>query len=486
MEKFDLVCVGAGVMSTNLAVMLKLLDPNLKIAIYERLDAAGKESSSAWNNAGTGHSAFCELNYTSEEADGTINMTKAEKVCKQFDLSRQFWAYLVQEGMIGDSSDFINPVPHHAWVRGKKNVDFLEKRWHAMKDHFMFEGMEFTRDHDKMKEWFPVIMENRPADEVLGATRMEEGTEMNFKALVDHYVRILREQYNTEINYNTDVKNVKKKGNEWNVTIKSNGTKKTVLADRVFIGGGGGALPVLQTVNIPEKDNYGGFPIGGQWLVCRNREIIEQHLAKVYSLADVGSPPMSVPHLDTRVIDGKRELLFGPYAVFSTKFLKEGSLFDLFKSVRFNNVGFMLDAFFKNLGLTKYLIKEVLKSKSRKVQDLRKFVIDAKDEDWDLLTAGQRVQIIKKQPKGGGGIQFGTEVVSNEDGTLTSLLGASPGASVAVYVMLDVMKKAFPELLQQHKSKMDNMIPFWDKDPYTDTEFYKRLRKETSKTLNLA
>lgn len=487
--QYDLICVGGGIMSTTLALMSKIIHPELKIGIFERLEKVAQESSAAWNNAGTGHSAFCELNYTKVADDGHVDLSKAVKVCTQFELSRQFWAYLVEHGWIKDPSMFINPVPHHAWVRGEKNVALLKRRYEAMKDHFMFKGMQFTEDAEVMKKWFPLIMEDRPS-EVLGASRMEEGVEMNFEELTKELSRILNEEFDQSIHFNHEVLDIDPDVDlDWTVKVKdlTSGKVKHFDADHVFIGAGGGALPLLQKVEIDEKDGYGGFPISGQWLICKNRALIEKHYAKVYSKADVGTPPMSVPHLDTRIIEGKRELLFGPFAGFSTKFLKEGSYMDLPMSINFDNIPSMWGAFWHNLDLTSYLIKQVTMSHEDRMEELRKFVVDAKSDEWELLTAGQRVQIIKRDEEDGGSLEFGTEVVSSKDGTITALLGASPGASTAVSVMLEVLMKAFPELLEDKKgaSIMNEMIPMWNKDPEQSKELLIAERKRTHGVLQL-
>ena len=139
----DAILVGAGIMSATLAVLLKALDPTLKIEIYEVLDAPAEESSNAWNNAGTGHAALCELNYTPQKTDGSIEISKALQVNTEFDLSRQFWSFLVKKGLIKNPQDFIHAVPHFSFVRGKEDVDFLERRFQALSAHHCYRGMEF-------------------------------------------------------------------------------------------------------------------------------------------------------------------------------------------------------------------------------------------------------------------------------------------------------------------------------------------------------
>jgi len=465
-KEYDLICVGAGIMSATLSLLVKQLKPELNVLIVERLDKVAQESSAAWNNAGTGHSALCELNYTPQTEDGTIDINKAINICTQFEISKQFWSFLVEQGLIDDPRSFIAPVPHHSWVRGKENADYLEDRYKAFKEHFMFNTIEFSRDIAKMKEWFPLMMHKRTEDEVMAASRIERGTEMNYGSLTEKLFAILNDEYDTKVLFNTEVEDIDPDHDEdWLVKMENlkTGDKNTVDAKHVFIGAGGGSLLLLQKVEIEEKDGYGGFPVSGEWLVCKNEDIIKQHNAKVYSKAGIGDPPMSVPHLDTRYIDGKRELLFGPFAGFSPKFLKEGSYLDLFKSINFDNIPSMWGVFWHNLPLTKYLIEQVAMSFDDRMALLREFVKDAKNEDWEILVAGQRVQTIKRDEFEGGSLEFGTQLVSSKDGRITCLLGASPGASTSVKIMLDVMEKAFPELINsvQGKEKLNTMVPFY-------------------------
>ncbi|WP_034057910.1 malate dehydrogenase (quinone) [Lacinutrix jangbogonensis] len=484
---YDLVCVGAGIMSATLALLVKLVKPELNILILERLGKAAQESSAAWNNAGTGHSALCELNYTPEK-ENSIDCSKAYKICNQFELSKQFWSFLVEENLIEDPKDFINPVPHHSWVTGQDNVAFLKKRFEALKDHFMFQGMEFTDALEKMKTWFPLITNNRGEDEVMAATRIERGAEINFGALTEKLFSILETKYNTPVYCNEEVLDIDPDETvEWSVEVKNTitGNKQFLDAKHVFIGAGGGSLLLLQKVEIEGKDGYGGFPVSGEWLVCKNEALIQQHLGKVYSKAGPNDPPMSTPHLDTRFIDGKRQLMFGPFAGFSPKFLKEGSSLDLFKSIKTDNIKPMLSAFWDNLPLTKYLIEQVTASHEDRMNDLRKFVKEAKSEDWEILVAGQRVQIIKKDEYEGGKLQFGTEVVRSKDGSITCLLGASPGASTATHVMLEVFEIAFPEVVnsKEGKEKLKKIVPIWKLE--LDSKIFNAQLEKSKKALKL-
>ncbi|WP_286760684.1 malate dehydrogenase (quinone) [Salegentibacter sp. UBA1130] len=488
-NNYDLICVGGGIMSATLALMLKLIDPEIKIIIFEKLGEVSKESSGAWNNAGTGHSALCELNYTPENADGSIDISKAIEIFSQFETSKQFWAYLVDQKLIKDPQNFIHSVPHHSWVNGEDNINFLKSRFEALTQTPMFEEMKFSEDPEKLKEWIPLIAKGRE-NEKMAATRMEIGTEVNFEALTQQYFKVLEEQFNVPVLRNTDVLDVDPDETlEWTVEAQNLDSGKVTYydAEHVFIGAGGGALPLLQKVEIEEKDGYGGFPVDGQWLVCKNRDVIDQHWAKVYSKAGPDAPPMSTPHLDTRYINGKKELLFGPFAGFTTKFLKEGSKLDFPKSINKENIPSMWGVFWHNLPLTKYLMKQVTMDHSDRMEDLRVFIKDARPKDWELKVAGKRVQIIKKDEEQGGILEFGTDVVHSKDGSITALLGASPGASVAVSIILNVINIAFPEKIKskEWEEKLSKMIPFWNKEIEENITEFKKVQANSSKKLEL-
>ncbi|WRP06572.1 malate:quinone oxidoreductase [Rossellomorea aquimaris] len=487
-KKTDVILIGAGVMSATLGSLLKELAPEWEIKVFEKLASAGEESSNEWNNAGTGHAALCELNYTSEKSDGSIDISKAAKINEQFQLSRQFWSYLVNKDLIGNPQDFIMPIPHMSMVQGENNVAFLKKRLEALSSNPLFQGMEFSDDPDKLKEWIPLIMEGRTSNEPIAATKIDSGTDVNFGALTrmmfDHLTR-----QNVEINYKHSVKDIKRTSDgSWEVKVHNidSGKIEHHTAKFVFIGGGGGSLPLLQKTGIPESKHIGGFPVSGLFMVCNNPEVVAQHHAKVYGKAKVGAPPMSVPHLDTRYIGNKKSLLFGPFAGFSPKFLKTGSNLDLLGSVKPNNVLTMLAAGAKEMSLTKYLIQQVLLSNEKRMEELREFIPNAKSEDWDIVVAGQRVQVIKDTEAGGKGtLQFGTEVVSSADGSVAALLGASPGASTAVHVMLEVFGKCFPQHMNEWEPKLKEMIPSYGVSLVDNPELFKEIHTSTAETLGL-
>lgn len=489
-KKYDIICVGGGVMSGTLALMTKLLNSDTKIGIFERLDKTGLESSEAWNNAGTGHSGYCELNYTPEQEDGTIDISKAVNILSQFEQSKEFWSHLVKNGYISDPGEFITSIPHHSWVRGEKDVEFLKKRYKALTETPMFKTMKFSEDKETLKKWFPLIMADRDASETMAATRMGLGTGVDFGRLTEIYFQILKDRFDTPLKTGHEVIDLNQKDDKsWVVTVKNleDNTKQNLEAKHVFVGAGGRALSLLQKTNIKEKDGYGGFPVSGQFLICKNPDVIEKHWAKVYSKAGPDAPPMSTPHLDSRYIDGKKELLYGPFAGFSPKFLKMGSNWDLFKSVRWKNIRSLLGAFWHNLDLTSYLIGQLMMNHDKRMDDLRKFIKDAKNEDWRLDVAGQRVQIIKPDPKQGGKVQFGTEVIHSKDGSISTLLGASPGASTAVHIMLEVLQYIYPKNMKssEWKEKLDEIIPFWEEKVDQDEEKFKKVQANCSKLLQL-
>lgn len=488
-SEVDVVLVGAGIMSATLGILLKELNPNLKIEILERLDRAAAESSDAMNNAGTGHSAFCELNYTPEKPDGSVDATKAISIVEQFEISRQFWSYLVNKNVLKDPRKFINSVPHMSFVWGKDNVSFLEKRYNELQKYPLFQGMKFSKEVDQIKNWAPLLMEERKLDDVYAATYMPIGTDVNFGELTREIFDHLTTEDGVNVHFNNQVTDIKRKGDKWSVSAKDEktGEHRKVKAKFVFVGAGGGAILLLQKADIPESKGYGGFPVGGEWLVCNNPKIVQKHMAKVYGKASVGAPPMSVPHLDTRFIDGKHSLLFGPYAGFSTKFLKRGSNLDLFKSLELNNIGPMLGAGMRNLDLTKYLIGQVLQSDKSRYEALREYFPDAQDEDWKVEHAGQRVQVIKRDKDGKGILQFGTEVVNAADGSIAALLGASPGASTATAIMLKLLANCFPTEFKSEawQTKFKEMIPSYGLKLNEHPEMVAEIRENCSKVLKI-
>jgi len=485
----DAVLVGAGIMSATLGVLLKELDPGIKLEVIEMQDSDALESSNPWNNAGTGHAGLCELNYTPQAADGSVKAQKAVEINTKFEVSKQFWAYLLAQGNFGSAQSFISPVPHLSFVRGDKDIGFLKTRFEALKQHHCFADMEYTEDKATLDEWMPLMMAGRDPNEHLAATRSPSGTDVNFGALTGQLLQHLSGKPDVTLSYDHKVTGLERAGSGWKVTVKDgkSGESRVITAGFVFLGAGGGALPLLQMSGIPEGLGYGGFPVSGQWLRCDNPEVVKHHQAKVYSLAAVGAPPMSVPHLDTRVVDGKKSLLFGPYAGFTTKFLKRGSFLDLPLSIRPSNILPMLAVARDNMDLTRYLIKEVKQSMGDRLETLRGFYPDFNPQDWRLEIAGQRVQIIKKDADRGGKLEFGTEIVAAQDGTIAALLGASPGASVSVSAMLDLLQRCFAERMSSEAwtARLKEIFKASAKELQDSAELFHSVRAASNQLLGL-
>ena len=486
-SKTDVILIGGGIMSATLGTLLKELSPEKDIILFERLNQPGEESSNVWNNAGTGHSALCELNYTKEGKNGSVDITKAIHINEQFQLSKQFWAYLVRTGQLKSPGNFIQSVPHMSFVKGEENVRFLKSRVASLQKNVLFEKMKISQDTEQIKEWVPLMMEGRQSDEPIAITYDETGTDVNFGALTKKLINNLQEN-NMEIKYKHEVQDIKKLNNDnWNVIIKdlTTGQEVTYETKFVFIGAGGASLPLLQKTGIKESKHIGGFPVSGLFLRCTNPEVIKRHHAKVYGKAEVGAPPMSVPHLDSRFVNGEKSLLFGPFASFLPKFLKTGSYLDLIKSVKPNNIVTMLSAGVKEFNLTKYLISQLMLSNEERIDDLRVFFPEAKDEDWEVIIAGQRVQVIKDTEQSKGNLQFGTEVITSEDGTLAALLGVSPGASTAVDIMFDVLQRCYQSEFNSWEVKIKEIVPSFGLKLSEHEDVYHTVHQEITKYLNV-
>jgi len=474
-------------MSATLGSLLRRLEPNWTISLFERGPGLAPESSNPWNNAGTGHSALCELNYTPEQPDGSVATTGAIKVNQEFQWSREYWSTLVNDGTIPDPSSFLVPVPHMSFVWGTDNVAYLKTRYEALKNHPLFPGAEFTDDPKVIHQWAPIVMPGRSKSEPVAATRFQNGTDIDFGALTKILVNSIAGP-KTEVHINHSVRSIRRrKDGLWNVVVRNEigRTPFTVVAKFVFVGAGGHALNLLQRAGIPEVRGYAGFPVSGQFYRCDNPEVVARHNAKVYGKSAAGAPPMSVPHLDTRVVDGQSSLLFGPYAGFTPKFLKAGSWWDLPRSIRFGNIIPMLGVAVSNLGLIKYLATEVFAGRSKRMAALREYFPEANPADWYGYSAGQRVQVIAKDANKGGVLKFGTEVVSHADGSIAGLLGASPGASTAVAAMLDVLATCFPSKMSSWGTKISALVPSYGKALATDAAAARASLKRTAAILGI-
>ena len=485
-ETVDVVLIGGGIMSATLGTLLHQLQPEWKIVAFERLSDVAQESSNPWNNAGTGHAALCELNYM-PQGDGPLDPAKAISINEQFQQSRQFWSSLVDKGVLDAPSTFINATPHMTFVRGEKDVAYLKARYEVLKKQPLFAGIEYSEDSRVINKWAPLLMQQRRKGEPFAATRVPAGTDVDFGALTHQLFDHLTSS-GVSLRTNHEVRSLKQqKDGTWLVKYRHSlgRTPNEIKARFVFVGAGGWALKLLQRSGIPEIKGYGVFPIGGQFLKTSNPTIVAQHQAKVYSQASVGAPPMSVPHLDTRVVGGEASLMFGPFATFSPKFLKQGSMLDIVSQVRPHNLVPMLQVAVKNPDLITYLVGELMKNHAKKVDSLRTFMPTAKDEDWTLIDAGQRAQVMKKDPKKGGVLQFGTEVVSAADGSIAGLLGASPGASTAVPIMLSLLKKCFPNEYPSWESELRELIPTFGEQLNTDAALAAESTAATAATLGI-
>jgi malate dehydrogenase (quinone) len=484
----DVVLVGGGIMSATLAALLGIVAPEWTVAVFESAPDVAGESSDAWNNAGTGHSALCELNYTPAGPGGTVDPTKAVTINEQFQVSRQLWAHLVRAGMTGSPKDFITPVPHVGFVTGEAGRSYMRARHEALAREPLFEGLEYTDDPAQLAAWLPLMMAGRDPEQVVAATRSAAGTDVNFGALT-RLLFAAAEERGVMVHCNQRVRHLTREDDgRWKVVVRDTrtGEPRTVRTRFVFVGAGGGALPLLQGAGIPEIRGFGGFPVSGKFLRTTSPELVGAHQAKVYGQAAVGAPPMSVPHLDLRLIDGDHSLLFGPYAGFSPRFLKAGSVIDLPRSVKANNLGSMLGVARTEMALTRYLVTELLQSPSDRHRTLTEFVPIADQHDWEMITAGQRVQVIKRNPvTGRGELQFGTELVVGGEGSIAGLLGASPGASTAASAMLTLLERCFPARIDAWRPALREAIPSYGSRLSDDPGLLAQVRQETMQVLEL-
>lgn len=489
-EKVDIVLVGGGIMSATLGNLVKHLMPNASVQVFERLHRIAFESSQSMNNAGTGHAGNCEMNYTPADGQGGVDITKALSVNAAYETSLQFWSSLVEAGDIANPREFLNAIPHLALVWGEDNVQFLQRRQEAMSAHPMYADMQITADHSQLLDWAPLTMDGRVLNQTVAATRVPRGTDVDFGRLTQILFQGLEKHPGFRLHLKHEVRNLwRDAAGGWRIKVKdlASGSAREIHASFIFLGAGGGALPLLQKSGIPEGRGYGGFPVSGQFLVCTDKKVVARHRAKVYGKAALGAPPMSVPHLDTRFWKGAPSLLFGPYAGFNTKYLKQGSYFDLFKSLRTHNIGPMLAVARDNWDLTRYLIGQAMQSGKQRLDALKEYMPAAVDGDWNLSSGGQRVQIIKRDSQRTGRLQFGTEVVTSEDGSLASLLGASPGASTAAATMLDVLLRCFPENLTdpEFRSNLSRVFPAFGADLTLDNQMLATVRDRADQVLGL-
>lgn len=492
-EEVDVALIGGGVLSATMGLMLHELQPDWKIVGFERLPKVAKESSNPWNNAGTGHSGLCELNYTKELPDGTVDNAKPIDINEQFQQTRQLWAHFVEKGVLGNPETFINPCPHMSLVHGDEDVEFLRRRWEGLKTNPLFAGMQFSDDQAKIAEWSPAIVNGRGADEHIAVTYDETGTDVNFGSITTqifnhlefHGVHVETSKEVTDLKQNTD--------GSWTLRISDHGDRgerktddKFVRARFVFNGAGGWALKMLQKAGIPEVAGYALFPVTGAFLSTTEPSVTENHKVKVYGKAKVGAPPMSNPHLDARIINGQKSVLFGPYAGIDPRFLKYGSLLDMPKMIRFDNIGAVLNVAKDNVPLIKMLAGMIFMTPHAKLQEMREFAPNAEITDWQMIKAGQRAQIIKTDADGkGGSLQFGTEVLNSADGTLAAVLGASPGASTAVPIILDVLKRCFPDKMEEWNDKIHEIIPSYGRRLSDDPDYAFEVMSHTAEVLKI-
>lgn len=482
-----MVLVGAGIMSATLATLLQRVEPGWTISLVERLDGAAAESSDPWNNAGTGHCGYCELNYTPMRADGSIDIDRAVRVNEQFQITRQFWAHAVESGGLGDPRSFLNPVPHAAFVRGAADVGFLTRRHQALAGNPLFAAMELITDRDEFARRLPLMAAGRTFAEPVALAWAPGGTDVDFGTLSRGLIGRAAQRGMATL-FGHEVRDLRKRSDGgWSLSIvnRRTGERRRLTAKFVFVGAGGGAIPLMRKSGIREAKGLGGFPVGGAFLRAGRSDLTAEHQAKVYTMPAAGAPPLAGHHLDRRVINGKPWLVFGPFAGWSPRFLKHGRATDLASSIRPDNLASMVTVGLTQGALLRYLVGQLLQSDSDRVRALREFAPGAVDSDWQLGVAGQRVNVIRRADGGGVALEFGTTVLSSADGTIAGLLGASPGASVAVPVMLDVMKRCFSDRYPAWLATLKEMVPSLGTELSNEPALFDEVWSWTSRVLRL-
>ena len=480
----DVIIIGAGIMGTTFATLAKELAPELNITILERLESAGEGNSWVFNNAGTGHEANCELNYTPVDEE-VISVEKALKIHAQFNVAKQFWAHLIKKGAIKDPKTFINQTKHCTIV-SESSIDELRLRFKEMSAHHFFESMRFSEDFDEIKSWIPYLMEGRPRHEKMAATVIETGTDVNFGALTQQMAEHAAQDLGVKIEYGTHVKRVHKSpAGSWLVETERHGAPVRYKADVLFVGAGGGAFPILKKSHLPFAKRFTGFPVGGRFLQAPiSAEQADHYRAKTYGKAKVGAPPMSVPHLDLRVADGQHYLLFGPFASFKPVLEKGRGFFDYLRAMRLHDIPGLLNVTLEHFPLVKYLVSETFKGEKSMFEELESFAPGlSKKFDWKPVHAGQRVQIIKD-----GDLQMGTEILVSKDKTYGTLLGASPGASVSPEVMLRCLEQLLPAIFTKEATRKakKEIFPEDDLDTLaTNPDRYREIRDAVNKQLGI-
>lgn len=478
------IVIGAGIMGTTFAVLAKELAPELDVTILERLEGPGAGNSWVFNNAGTGHEANCELNYTPVDEE-VISVEKALKIHAQFNVAKQFWAYLVNKGAIQDPKTFINQTKHCTIV-SESAIEELRLRFKEMSAHHFFEHMQYSEDFDEIERWLPYLMEGRPRHEKMAATVIETGTDVNFGALTEQMANYAVNELGVKIEYGTHVKRVHRSpAGSWLVETERMGNAVQYKADVLFVGAGGGAFPLLKKSHLPFRARFSGFPVGGRFLQAAiTREQADQYRAKTYGKAKVGAPPMSVPHLDLRVANGQHYLLFGPFASFKPVLEKGRGFIDYLRSMRLHDLPGLLNVALEHFPLVKYLVSETFKGESSMLAELENFAPGiSRKFDWKAVEAGQRVQIIKD-----GDLQMGTEIIVSSDKTYGTLLGASPGASVSPEVMLRCLEQLLPAVVagDEARQKLKDIFPEDSLDTLShNPERYREIRDVVNQTLGI-
>ena len=485
----DVVLIGGGIMSATLAALLEVVAPQWSITVFE--SAAGRRRRELARLEQRRHRprrpVRAELHARRARRPGGPGQGRHDQ--RAVPGLPPVLVAPGRAGLTGAPKEFINPVPHVSFVTGEDGRAYMRARHEALAAQPLFDGLEYSDDPAELAEWTPLMMAGRDPRQLVAATRSAAGTDVNFGALT----RMLLEDA-ADRGVAVHCQPARHEPRPARPTAAGRSPcRDTVTGER---------RTVRRPVRLRRRRRRraaaaaeGGHP-GDRRASAASRSAASscapappswsQHQAKVYGQAAVGAPPMSVPHLDPRVIDGDHSLMFGPYAGFSPKFLKAGSMFDLPRSVKPNNLGSMLGVARTELALTRYLVNELLQSGADRHQTLRAFVPDGRrarlgDDHRRPARPGHQAGP-GDRPRRAPVRHRGRRRRRRHDRRPARRL---PGASTAVSAMLDLLERCFPDRMPAWRPALQEAIPSYGRSLADDPALLAEVRASTMQTLEL-